>query len=173
MEARFLAQPGMLLCRVMRRTSALALLITLDGEKTLTRSDYYLRLAYVLMDFAETHSSSSDVAEIAGHAHAFGNDVLNIAVLAANLLWFEGVTPDMSRSPDLVRISVDVENYLVLLQTACDIMADVIRRFGIPPKRRGQVPEESFHKRHNWAKDNRGRLASGFRDSWRRSTVVR
>lgn len=146
----------------MRRTSALALLINLDAKRPLDRSDYYVRVADILLDFAEAHSSSSDAAEVAGYAHAFSHDVLNIAALAANLLWFEDVTPDMSRTPDLVRISVDVGNYLVLLQTACDIMADVIRKFGISPKRRGQAPEESFHKLHNWAKSNPGRLAPGF-----------
>ena len=47
--------------------------------------------------------------------------------MALQTLWYEAVFPDMSRPPDVVSVSVDVENYFVLLQTACDIMAETVR----------------------------------------------
>ncbi len=52
--------------------------------------------------------------------------VLNIAALAGRLLSYEGVTPEIWRSHDLIAVSVDAEMYYVMLQSACDIMADVI-----------------------------------------------
>jgi hypothetical protein len=76
-------------------------------------------------------------------AHSFGHDVLNLATLAGRLLWYEGVTPDMWRSHDLVAVAVDAEAYFVMLQTACDIMADVVPTLGARP---GQAPSDSFHK---------------------------
>lgn len=36
-----------------------------------------------------------------------GHDVLNIAALAGRLLWYEGVTPEMWRSHDLIAVAVD------------------------------------------------------------------
>jgi hypothetical protein len=81
-------------------------------------------------------------------AHSFGRDILNLATLAGRLLWYEGVTPDMWRSHDLVAVSVDAEAYFVMLQQACDIMADVIATLGTKP---GQAPSDSFHKLKEWA----------------------
>jgi hypothetical protein len=68
----------------------------------------------------------------------------------------------MFRSEDLVRISADAENYLVLLQTACDIMVDVIREFGLDPGRRGQAPKDSFHQLLGWARENPTRVKPEF-----------
>jgi len=93
-------------------------------------------------------------------ARAFGYDVLNLAVLAGRLLWYEGVTPEMWRSHDLIPVGVDVETYYVMLQCACDIMADVVATLGA---RRGQAPWESFHKLNQWALRNPKRLSAEFR----------
>jgi len=63
--------------------------------------------------------------------------------------------PEIWRSHDLIAVSVDVENYYVMLQTACDIMADVVATLGA---KKAQAPSESFHKLNEWAQKNRGRL---------------
>jgi len=81
--------------------------------------------------------------------------VLNIATLAGRLLWYEGVAPDTWRSHDLIAVSVDAEAYYVMLQSACDIMADVIATLGA---KKGQAPSESFHKLNEWALKSSARL---------------
>jgi hypothetical protein len=43
-------------------------------------------------------------------AESFANDVLNLANLGARLLWHEGVSPDIWRSPDIITVSVDTES---------------------------------------------------------------
>lgn len=121
----------------------------------LTRYEFYLGLADAL--FCKAQETDGHLQEL---ARAFGNDVLNLAVLAGRLLWCEGVTPEMWRSHDLIAVGVDVEAYYVMLQCACDIMADVVATLGA---RRGQAPWESFHKLNQWALRNPGRLAPKFR----------
>ena len=95
-------------------------------------------------------------------AESFANDALNLANLAARLLWHEGVSPDIWRSPDIITVSVDTESYFVMLQSACDVMADVIATLGAQKK--GQVPSESFHRLNNWARENSNRLRSQYRE---------
>ena len=87
-----------------------------------------------------------------------------MATLAGRLLWYEGVTPDMRRSPDLVAISVDTENYLVLLKNACDIMATAFIHFGVEPRKRKQTPKEgSFHDLLKWVKKDTNNVYEPFR----------
>ena len=88
-------------------------------------------------------------------AYSFSHDVLNIAALAGRLLWYEGVTPEIWRSHDLIAVSVDAEAYYVMLQAACDIMADVIATLGA---KKGQAPWESFHRLNEWALKHPDRL---------------
>ena len=66
------------------------------------------------------------------------------------------------RSPDIVTVSVDTESYFVMLQSACDVMADVIATLGAVKK--GQVPSESFHRLNNWARENSSRLRPQYRE---------
>ena len=120
-----------------------------------TRFQFYLGLADAL--FCRAQGGDSHLEEL---ARSFGYDVLNLAVLAGRLLWSEGVTPDMWRSHDLISIGVDVEAYYVMLQCACDIMADVVATLGA---KKGQAPSESFHKLNQWALRNRVRLALEYR----------
>src|SRR5260370_41895981 len=124
---------------------ALGTTVERDRRQSLSRFEYYLRLADAL----------SNRADESGHlkqlAHSFGRDILNLATLAGRLLWYEGVTPDMWRSHDLVAVAVDAEAYFVMLQQACDIMADVIPTLGTKPS---QHPSTRFlnlnHRRtHN------------------------
>lgn len=138
---------------------ALGLLVEVEPTDVLTRFDYYLPLANVLM-----HASSTSRPENAAHleqlAHSFGHDILNLANLASRLLWFEAVTADVWRSYDLISVDVDTSSYFVTLQTACDIMADVIATLGT---RKGHAPSESFHSLTEWVKRNPNRIAEEFR----------
>lgn len=122
----------------------------------LTRFQFYLGLSDALF----CRSKSSDNTHLQELAQAFGYDVLNLAVLAGRLLWCEGVTPHVWRSHDLIAVGVDTEAYYVMLQCACDIMADVVATLGAKSR---QAPWESFHKLNQWAQRNPKRLASEFR----------
>src|SRR5260370_42255054 len=133
---------------------ALGLLVDVDSTDELTRFDYYLPLANVLMHIASTpHPDGVHLEEL---AHSYAYDILNLANLASRLLWFEGVTPDIWRSHDLVSVDVDTSSYFVTLQTACDIMADAIATLGAS---KGQAPTESFHSLTEWVKRNPNRIA--------------
>ena len=132
---------------------ALGTTVHIPRGQQLTRFQFDPRLSDALA--FKQHDESKHLAELAG---SFGHDVLNLACLAGRLLWFEGVTPEMWRSHDLVAISVDVEAYYVMLQCACDTMADCVATLGVSPRRRGQVPSESFHKFTQWAARNMTRL---------------
>ncbi len=123
--------------------SALGVPISISRKAPLTRFQYYLGLADALA--CRQHAESAHLKEL---AESFSHDVLNIATLAGRLLWYEGVTPEMWRSHDLIAVGVDAEAYYVMLQSACDIMADVIATLGA---KKGQAPWESFHKLNQWA----------------------
>src|SRR5262245_50469096 len=122
----------------------------ISQEENLTRFQYYLGLCDAL-----THSDSVHSAHLRELSDSFAHDVLNLAALAGRLLWYEGVTPEIWRSHDLISVVVDVEAYYTMLQCACDIMADVIATLGAKP---GQAPLESFHKLNEWALKNQDRL---------------
>src|SRR5215467_12485472 len=113
--------------------SALGVPTDVSRKQPLNRFQMYLGLPDALA--CKQHADSAHLQEL---ANSFGHDVLNIAALAGRLLWYEGVTPEMWRSHDLIAVAVDSESYYVMLQTACDIMADVIATLGA--KKRGQVP---------------------------------
>jgi hypothetical protein len=120
----------------------------------LTRFQYYLSLPDALK--VALHNQAAHLAEL---AESFSRDILNLAVLAGRLLRFEGITPDLGRSHDLVNVVVDTEAYLVMLQTACDIMADVVATLGA---KRSQAPSESLHALTEWARRHPDRLAERF-----------
>src|SRR5260370_3853320 len=132
---------------------ALGTTVERDRRQSLSRFEYYLRLADAL----------SNRADESGHlkqlALSFGRAIPTPATLAGRLLWYEGVTPDMWRSHDLVAVAVDAEAYFVMLQQACDIMADVIATLGTKPR---QAPSDSFHKLNEWAIRHPWRLKPEF-----------
>lgn len=132
---------------------ALGTTVERDRRQRLSRFEYYLRLADALSNRAD------DSGHLKQLAHSFGHDVLNLATLHGRLLWYEGVTPDMWRSHDLVAVAVDAEAYFVMLQTACDIMADVVATLGAKP---GQAPSDSFHRLNEWAMRHPWRLKPEF-----------
>jgi len=116
---------------------ALAQLVGHEPQKPLSWYEYYLPLSDVLVVLAKpaTGAGAPHYEEL---AESLANDVLNLANLAARLLWLEGVSPDIWRSPDIITVSVDTESYFIMLQSACDVMVDVITTFGAVKK--GQVP---------------------------------
>ncbi len=135
--------------------SALGIPIQIRRDQHLARSQFYLGLADALN--CVTYANSVHFREL---ADSFSHDVLNIAALAGRLLWYEGVTPEIWRSHDLIAVGLDAEAYYVMLQSACDIMADVIATLGA---KKGQAPWESFHKLNEWALKNRERLDPSYR----------
>src|SRR5262249_43339755 len=95
-------------------------------------------------------------------AHSFAHDVLNLAVLASRLLWYEGLTADTSRSPDLVAVSTDTESYFVFLKAACDLLAEITVELAVEPGKRGQAPGGSFHDLARWVKENPTKIEPTF-----------
>ena len=57
----------------------------------------------------------------------------------------------------------DTDAYYVMLQCACDTMADVVATLGA---KKGQAPWESFHKLNQWALRNPGRQRQISADTW-------
>jgi hypothetical protein len=143
---------------------ALSSLITLEKLGN-SKRQFYVPLCDVLMDLVKQDIDGPDARMFSQLAHSLAHDILKIATLAGRLLWCEGVTPDMSRSPDLVAVGVDAESYLMLLRTACDIIADAFANFCVEPKKRGQLPKEhgSFRALLFWARKNPQRLREEFR----------
>jgi hypothetical protein len=135
---------------------ALGTTVTLEPGEPLGRYDQYLLLSDVLFE-AGKQTSNVHLEQL---ATSFGHDILNLAVLAGRLLWYEGVSPDVWRSHDLIPVSVDIETYFVMLQEACDVMADVIVTLAI--KKKGQAPYDSFHQLKNWIARNPNRLNDQF-----------
>jgi hypothetical protein len=134
--------------------SALGTTVTLDRRRSLTRFERYFRLVDAL---ANRRDDSGHLKEL---AESFGHDILNLAALAGRLLWFEGVTPDMSRGYYLLDAAVDSEAYFMMLQTACDVMADVVSTLGGVARK---TPFESFHRLNQWALVHPERVKDGFK----------
>ena len=88
---------------------ALGLLIKTAADERPSRYRYYVPLPDLLMDIVERDSAAPQAERIGELAHSFAHDVLNLAVLASRLLWYEALTPDMNRSPDLVAVGTDTE----------------------------------------------------------------
>jgi hypothetical protein len=137
---------------------ALGSLIKLRHEDALSWDYYPMPLCDILLDLVERDIDGPDALTLSQIAHSIGHDFLNLATLAGKLLWCEAVTPDMSRSTDLVAISVDAESYLVFLRSACDVMALALVQCGVEPRKRGTVPRDSFHRLLNWTKKDPERI---------------
>jgi len=114
------------------------------------------------MDKVERDPSAPPVERIAELAHSFAHDVLTLAVLASRCLWYEALTPDMSRSGDLPAVSTDLEAYFLFLKAACDVLAELAVELAFEPRMRGQAPSGSFHDLTHWVRDNPARIDSRF-----------
>ena len=132
---------------------ALGTTIELGRRDILSSFEYYLRLTDALTNCPDPSGHLKEVGI------SFGHDVLNLATLAGRLLWYEGVVPITRRAHELVAVSVDSEAYFVMLQTACDIMADAVCSLGGVSR---STPFDSFHKLNQWALRNPDRVKPGF-----------
>lgn len=101
---------------------ALARLVKVEKLSDL-KQQCHVPLCDLLSDLVERNINGPDASTFSQIAHSLAHDLLNLATLAGRLLWYEGVTPDMSRSPDLVAIAVDTENI-------SDLVKDGLRYFG-------------------------------------------
>jgi hypothetical protein len=139
---------------IISAVSALGTTVTRDRRRPLTRFERYLRLVDALAN------RQDDTGHLKELSDSFGHDVLNLATLAGRLLWSEGVTSDMSRGYYLLEAAVDTEAYFIMLQTACDIMADVVSTLGGVARK---TPFESFHRLNQWALVHPERVKDGFK----------
>jgi hypothetical protein len=133
---------------------ALASLIEIKN-RDITRHEFRLPLCDLLQDLVKQDIDGPDARKFSEITHSLAHDVLNVAVLAGRLLWYEGVTPNMTRSLDLVAIAVDTESYLVLLRTAYDIITKAIVHFGVEARNRGQIPSDSFNSLKSWIENKK------------------
>jgi hypothetical protein len=148
---------------------ALGTFLKLGENERLTRHHYYLQLPDVLMDVVERDPTSPQAEHLAELAHSFAHDLLNLSVLASRLLWYEALTPDMSRSPDLVGMGTDVESVFLFLKATCDLLAEITVEVAIDAGMRGQVPSDSSDKRSRsfdkvarWVRNNPTRIDPAF-----------
>jgi hypothetical protein len=141
---------------------ALGTFLKLEAKEKLTRYHYYLQLPDLLIDVVEQDPTARQAERLAELAHSFAHDVLNLAVLASRLLWYEALTPDMSRSPDLVAVGTDAESFFLFLKAACDLFAEMTVEVAVDAGMKGQVPSGSFDELARWVRDNPGRIDPGF-----------
>jgi hypothetical protein len=122
------------------------------GRDTSSRNEFDIPLCDLLLDLVKQDIDGPNALLFTEIAHSFAHDILHASTLASALLWYEGVTPDLSRSPDLVSISTNVESGLVFLRSACDTIAQAFAQFAVPPAK-GKVSNkaaESFHSLLQW-----------------------
>jgi hypothetical protein len=147
---------------------ALSRLIKVE-ELTNSLNEFYVPLCDLLMDLVEKDIDGPYAGKFTQISYSLAHDFLHLANIFGRLLWYEGVTPDMQRSPDLVDIGSDAETYLVFLRTACDIIAEAFCHFCVPENKHGQLPKHdskkqvSFYEVICWAKENPNRLYEEFR----------
>jgi hypothetical protein len=142
---------------------ALGKIVRINGQAELTRHDYYLPLCDILLDLVEEDSRGRDAVRLSHIVHSLEQDILSMAILAGQLLWYEGVTPDRSRSADLLPIGVAAESYLMFLRTAWDVLAAAFSHFAVPPQKRGMIPSNSFDSLLTWTKKHEHEIYAPFR----------
>jgi len=141
---------------------ALGTLLKVKKDEQPSRYSYYMSLPDLLMDIVERDPAAPQSERLAELAHSFAHDVLKVAVLASRLLWYEALTPDMNRSPDLVAVSTDAESYFLFLKAACDVLAEIAVELAVDAGRRGQVPPGSFHDLARSVRENPSRIDRKF-----------
>ena len=139
--------------RNMTRQPALGTLVTnKKGQDASSPYEFAIPLCDLLLDLVEQDIDGPDTLLLTEIAHSFAHDIVNVATLAGKLLWYEGVTSDLSRSPDLVSVAVDIEGALTFLRSACDVIAPLFARFAVTPEK-GKVSKratDSFNGLLNW-----------------------
>jgi hypothetical protein len=130
--------------------------VRIRREEALTKHDFLLPLSDLLLDLVEQDIESEDALWYSQRACSLAHDVLNMATMAGQLLWHTSVAPLRTGTPDSLFISMVAESYFVLARSACDVIAEVILKLCIDPKKRGQLPPEdplegnSFRPLLNW-----------------------
>jgi hypothetical protein len=134
---------------------ALGKTTTLNAGQTLSKHDFLLPLSDVLLDLAEENPDGPSALSCSQLACSLAHDFVNLATVAGQLLWYVGVAPLRTGTPDSLMISLLAESYLVSLRTAYDIIAATVLRFCVAPKLRGQLPKnESFNDLVEWVQKN-------------------
>jgi hypothetical protein len=141
---------------------ALGKTVTLATEQTLSKHDFQISLSDVLLDLVEENPDGPLALSYSQLACSLAHDFVNLATVAGQLLWYVGVAPLRTGTPDSLLISLLAESYLVSVRTAYDTIAATILRFCIPPRLRGQLPKnESFNDLVEWVQKNPTRAPIG------------
>ena len=114
------------------------------------------------MDAVERDPTSPQSERLAELAYSFAHDLLNLSVLASRLLWYEALTPDMSRSPDLVAVGADAESFFLFLKAACDLLAEITVEVAVDAAMKGKAPSDSFDKLAQWVRKDPARIDPAF-----------
>ena len=133
---------------------ALGKIVTLKHGRPLSKHDFPLALSDILLDILEKDIHGPSALSFSQYANSLAHDFVNLATLAGQLLWYVSVAPVRTGTPDSLPISLTAESYFVFLRTAYDAIAAIIVGVCIDPKKRGQVPAESFRDLITWAKKN-------------------
>jgi hypothetical protein len=144
---------------------ALGNTVTLAPGQPLTKHDFYLPLADVLLDLVE-QDLDGPTAEIASQLGcALADDFLNLATLAGQLLWLVDIAPVRTGTPDSLSISMLAEAYLMQLRTACDVLAFIMLKFYLEEEK-VSVPKtrrDSLNRLVGWLKENPSLVPNGLK----------
>jgi hypothetical protein len=142
---------------------ALGKIVRLREGHPLSKHDFSLPLSDILLNLVERDIHGPSALSFSQHANSFAHDFIHLATLAGQLLWYVSVAPVRTGTPDSLRISLTAESYFVCLRSAYDIIAAIIVDTCVDPKKRGQVPGDSFHRLIEWAKANPARVQDDLR----------
>jgi hypothetical protein len=148
---------------------AIGKMVRLKKSRPLSKHDFSLTVSDILLDLVEKDIHGSSALLFSQLANSFAHDFVNLATLAGQLLWYVSVAPVRAGTPDSLPISLTAESYLVCLRSACDVIAAIIVKICVDPKKRGQVPGDSFRDLIAWAKENPIRVQDNLRfltDHW-------
>lgn len=138
---------------------ALGKVVTLEANRPLTAHDFYLPLTDVLLDLVEKDPYAEPALSYSQLACSLAHDFINLATLAGQLLWYVAVAPVRTGTPDSLAIHLAAESYFIFLRTAYDVIATIVLKVCVDPKKRGQLPDDdSFRSLVVWASENPGRL---------------
>jgi hypothetical protein len=72
---------------------ALGKIVKLKKARPVSIHDFHLPLCDILLDLVEQDIDGSSALRFSQLAHSLSHDFINLATLAGQLLWYEGVTP--------------------------------------------------------------------------------
>jgi hypothetical protein len=113
---------------------ALGKTVTLKLGQRLTKHDFLLPLADILLDFVEQGPDSPTASLAAQLGCSLADDFVNLATLAGQLLWLADIAPVRTGTPDSLSISMLAQGYLTQLRTARDVLAVIVQTFYLDEK---------------------------------------